>query len=548
MRAVCGAFLGASLAMIGAAPGQAGGVALVLGGEAGVDEAVTTLETVGFEVFSASDPDSASMRSELAALHGALRAEDAAHVVVVLTGVFAHAPHGGWLLGSEADRPALALADGQGLRLDTVMQIAAEAGTGALVWLGEEVAAREFGLGLRAGLPDAWDLPDGLGLVTGTPADVGAALGEALQPGAPLGAALERRPGLALQGALDPRAAFLPQDFAPLARADQRAFEAAVEADTEEAFAAYLAAYPNGMNAQAARAEIERIRTAPDRIEAELFLTAEERRAIQRDLSVLGYDTRGIDGIFGPGTRGSIAGWQELGGREPTGYLTREQILALAEEAAERSAEIEAEARAQREAEERADREFWAMTGAAGDGPGLRSYLERYPEGIFAALAQARLEQLAEAERAAAREREVEAWRRARRIDSVASYEAFLRDWPEGEFAELAQARIDERRPAPDAGEDAATAPDTEPPEGAAEMQARATEAALGLNRPTRLLIEQRLVAMGLDPGPVDGVFDARTRAAIRAAQAQFDHPATGYVDEALMNRMMQGLLRSLFD
>lgn len=541
MRTILAVVLG----VCGAVQAHAGGVALVLGNDSGTatSEAVVTLETIGFDVFSGADLSTAQMRAQLAEAHAGIRAESAEHVVIVLTGVFAQSAQGHWMLGADAERPALALVDGQGLRLDTVFEIAAEAEIGALVWLGEVTLAREFGLGLRAGLPQEWALPENVGVVKGAPADIVAGLDVLMQPGTTLDALLRRNPSLVYQGTLDASAAFLPDGFAPLARADQRAFDAAVESDTEEAFLAYLAAYPNGLNAQAARAEIERIRTAPDRIEAALFLTRDERRAIQRDLSVLGYDTRGIDGIFGPGTRGAIAGWQDASGREPTSFLNRDQIFALAAEAADRAAEIEAEERARREAEERDDREFWAMTGAAGDGPGLRSYLERYPQGIFAGLARERLSRIEREAMEAARDRDVTAWRRARRIDTVASYEGYLRDWPEGEFVELARARLSERRPEP------APAPEPDPaPAGPAEMQARAAEAALGLNQPTRLLIEQRLARLGLDPGPVDGVFDAQTRVAIRAAQQRFDLRPTGYVNQDLLTMLVSNLFREFFN
>src|SRR5690606_36722185 len=39
----------------------------------------------------------------------------------------------------------------------------------------------------------------------------------------------------------------------------------------------------------------------PEEIEAALELDQAARRGIQEDLTVLGYNTRGIDGIFGPG-------------------------------------------------------------------------------------------------------------------------------------------------------------------------------------------------------------------------------------------------------
>ena len=70
---------------------------------------------------------------------------------------------------------------------------------------------------------------------------------------------------------------------------------------------------------------------------------------------------------------------------------------------------------------------------------------------------------------------------------------------------------------------------------GAAVMAAAqapsAVEAALGLDRTTRRLIQQGLRNEGFDPGAPDGLFGPRTRAAIRAWQAARRHAETGYLD-----------------
>ena len=55
-------------------------------------------------------------------------------------------------------------------------------------------------------------------------------------------------------------------------------------------------------------------------------------------------------------------------------------------------------------------------------------------------------------------------------------------------------------------------------------------EAALGLDRPARRLIQQGLRQEGFDPGAPDGLFGPRTRAAIRAWQASRGAPPTGYL------------------
>ncbi len=64
-----------------------------------------------------------------------------------------------------------------------------------------------------------------------------------------------------------------------------------------------------------------------------------------------------------------------------------------------------------------------------------------------------------------------------------------------------------------------------------AAQDAAAVEAALGLDRPTRRLIQQGLRSEGFDPGTPDGLFGPRTRAAIRAWQAARNEPQTGYLD-----------------
>ena len=58
-----------------------------------------------------------------------------------------------------------------------------------------------------------------------------------------------------------------------------------------------------------------------------------------------------------------------------------------------------------------------------------------------------------------------------------------------------------------------------------------AVEAALGLDRPTRRLIQQGLRNEGFDAGTPDGLFGPRTRAAIRAWQAAREQAETGYLD-----------------
>jgi outer membrane protein assembly factor BamD (BamD/ComL family) len=76
------------------------------------------------------------------------------------------------------------------------------------------------------------------------------------------------------------------------------------------------------------------------------------------------------------------------------------------------------------------------------------AYLAQYPEGDFAALARARLAELLEST-AAARdpaEREIELafWDSVRALDNVESMQAYLDKYPSGEFVALAEIRLKE--------------------------------------------------------------------------------------------------------
>ena len=66
----------------------------------------------------------------------------------------------------------------------------------------------------------------------------------------------------------------------------------------------------------------------------------------------------------------------------------------------------------------------------------------------------------------------------------------------------------------------------------AAAQDAAALEAVLGLDRPTRRLIQRGLRNEGFDPGTPDGLFGPRTRDAIRRWQEARGAETTGYLDD----------------
>ena len=79
---------------------------------------------------------------------------------------------------------------------------------------------------------------------------------------------------------------------------------------------------------------------------------------------------------------------------------------------------------------------------------------------------------------------------------------------------------------------------------GAWAEDGAALETALGLTRADRRLIQSSLAAQGFDPGPADGVFGRRTRAAISQWQAARGEEPTGYLNaeaaESLLGRPLQ--------
>ncbi|MGP6086758.1 peptidoglycan-binding protein [Antarctobacter jejuensis] len=74
--------------------------------------------------------------------------------------------------------------------------------------------------------------------------------------------------------------------------------------------------------------ESHRLR-ANEKDEALLNLSRNERREVQRRLTLLGFDTKGVDGSFGPNSRSAIQAWQQQRSFPVSGYLNRAQKVLL---------------------------------------------------------------------------------------------------------------------------------------------------------------------------------------------------------------------------
>jgi peptidoglycan hydrolase-like protein with peptidoglycan-binding domain len=355
-------------------------------------------------------------------------------------------------------------------------------------------------------------------------------------PSGDLGAIVTGNGRLRAQGFLPPDFIFMPPapatevpEAPALNPAVERAlWEGTVALDTVAAYRAYLERFPDGVHADEARAAIRAIESEPNRddrlAEEALNLTRDQRREIQENLTLLGFDTRGIDGIFGDATRSAITSWQQENGYPQTSYLTAEQVVRLDAQAARRAAQLEAEAARQQQIAEAADRAFWDDTGAQGDEAGLRAYLDRYPDGLYADTANRQLATIEANKRAQAAAADRAAWDTAREADTIRAYRLYLRDFPEGAFATDAKARIDTLA--------------AEVDNAASQQAARTSEAALDLSAINKRRIEASLATLGLEPGPVDGVFDDNTRNALRIYQRDRGLTVSGYVDEATVVRL----------
>lgn len=505
--------------------------------EAGLESASAALTSQGFQVILVSDGSSRDLARALDQF--ARQVPEADRVLVVLQGQLVHSARDTILLPVEAPAaPDLPSALRSGIAVSALMPMLAEHQGRALLVLGTGPTAGEAGPWLTYGA-SAGEAANGVSLFVGPAARTSwFTVNAVARPGMRLAEAFERVEGLTASGYLPADHVFIPSEAeertpVPLPDSDpatEKVFwEATRRADTIAGYDAYLRRYPNGPHAEEARKLAEEIRTEPNRparlAEEAIGLTRDQRREVQRGLSLLGHDTRGVDGIFGQGTRSAIQNWQTANGAQRTGYLTREQIATILSQARSRSAQLEAEAEARRLEKERQDRAYWEQSGAVGDEAGLRSYLDRYPDGVFAAVARERLRVIEERNRDRAEARERQLWDDVRSENSPAAYRRYLERHPKGIFSDEARDRIRQIEA------EAAGAND--------RAKAAEREAALGLNETTRQLIEGRLEGLKLEPGAADGVFDEDTRRALRRYQEARGMVPTGYVDEGTLVRLL---------
>lgn len=394
--------------------------------------ALTPLDQAGFELISALDADAATLRQLVTRL---VTADEQEALVIALSGRFVS--HGGlsWFLGRDAGPQDLGSVSGAGIPVQLLMDIAATSPARAVILLAPEDQGIALGAGLENGL-GTLEVPEGVTLATGHPASVARFLRSGLlAPGRPLRDVLAAAPDLTVVALADPFAPFiLAPVVTPVVPADEQAYwDAMSTLDNVFAYRAYLNRYPGGYYAAQAQARIAALeppapQLTPEEAENALGLSREQKRDIQRDLAVLGYYNSGIDGLFGPGTRGGIRSWQQANGLQVTGYLDAAQVTRLSDQGDVRREELRAQ-----------DLAYWNQTGQGNDEAGLRAYLGRYPNGQFAQLARQRLDAI-EAEQG--RQADIAYWNQTGRGQDEAGLRAYLDRYPNGEFSQLARQRL----------------------------------------------------------------------------------------------------------
>lgn len=493
--------------------------------------------TAGFRVIAAQDATVAGLQNAVAELETALL--DAERIVVVLSGAFLHNSTVTWFAPMDLRSPSLAAVGFEGLSVQAVLGYLGQKPGGAALFLASDGTSGP-GYLVSKGI-GRLRVPQGVLLVEGTPEVVRSAISnQFLVPGRSIADAVRLSEGeIKVRGYVSGLTSLLPANGqvsgpseAELELLEEAAYwKAVLDLSTIAGFNAYLQRYPDGGFVEGANARIQAIEDATpkyspqEQVEIELNLTRNDRSRVQEQLSFLGFDTRGIDGLFGPATRGSLTRWQSLNQQEASGFLAATDMHKLRAQAERRAKRLALEAQAKHEAREAADAAFWQSTGANGKEPDLLAYLRKYPNGLYAVSANAGLKEIEARKRKKAMVAETAKWDVAIQENTKKSYLSYLKAFPNGTFVEVARARVaefDEKRA-----------------RRLIVQAAKAEEEKLPVNVSMRLLLEQQLYKLKLAPGKVDGVFDQDTRKALRGYQKSRGLEVSGYLTKDTIVQLM---------
>lgn len=464
------------------------------------------LRAADFEVSTFSNLDARGMQRAVSTIEDVMQSGD--QILVLVSGQIVPSGNGHWLLATDATTPSALMPGDNALSLDALATALSGSGASAVLLAGDAQLRN-------------MDVPQGVSVFSGDTSALTALVRDGLlMEGRSLASIADTAGrGIIASGYLPEGRAFLTSTTATAALPDGISdqdledflFAKAKAANTETALSGFLQRYPSGANASIARNMLSDLTKSPTElardVETGLRLTRADKQAVQSDLTLLGYDTNGVDGVFGRGSRSAIRRWQAANSVGANGYLTRAQISLIQDMANDT-----------RQQGEREDAAYWRQTGRFGTADGYSAYLSRFPNGIFAQLAKQELGELQSAN-------EARDWAQTRQANTADGYRAFLDLYPQSAYAPEAQARLDALTPSG--------------PSQAEIAAAKAQEDKAMANVLFRVLAEQRLAGLGYNPGATDGRFDDATRAAIAGYQQANGLVATGYLDVKSLNTLL---------
>ncbi|HSM19922.1 MAG TPA: caspase family protein, partial [Hyphomicrobiales bacterium] len=330
----------ASLALMAPGAASAADIALVIGNDdyarapdalsarADAQAVAEALEAHGYEVTSGTDLDRGEMRRRIAEFAGRLDENDGAdRVVVFYSGHTLRSGGVTYLAPVDQGNGSLVEAMMDGVPLDLVLRLAGQEPGEAVVFIdGAQLDGFTPEAFAEPGLADI-EAPEGVLVVsaaapgraiprrsTGQSAFGRQVVEEFLAPGVSVGSAVRRfrSPGW-VTGDTGTRLVLGPESLEPVA--------SRVSTDTRNATRTATPAPASAAPDPGAAAE------------QRLGLTRAERRSVQENLTALDYNTRGVEGIFGQGTRTALRRWQRANDLPQTGYLTSAQVALLNQQA-----------------------------------------------------------------------------------------------------------------------------------------------------------------------------------------------------------------------
>jgi len=283
-----------------------------------MSRAVKPLQDAGYELTGFLEAGYDDMQAELA--NFAQRAAEAEALLVVLSGRFLQTPTETFFMPIDGEAGPLVSLPAQSLPLSTVLAILSTKPERAVLVLSTDGREADYGPTLKSGIGEL-NIPDGVTVLQAGPRVMPNFVADVLtRPGRPF-VGMARQKGIEIAGYQADTMILLDQPTPPPTSlsdrlADIRDWRAASRDNSLDAYESYLETHPQGEFVAMAENRIKTLTDTPEaraeRAEQALDLNRNTRREVQRDLSILGFDPRGIDGIFGPGTRAAISAWQPL--------------------------------------------------------------------------------------------------------------------------------------------------------------------------------------------------------------------------------------------